>query len=142
MLLSTKNLAFKEKGSRKFLSKYVGPFKILKRIGHLAYRLELPPKWKIHPVFHVSLLKKYEVGWAYKPLPPPEDLDVDAEYDVEDVLDVRVHKRKNGQIKSRDFLVKWLDYGPEHNSWEPESLLSDVLRENVLRDPRWASSKA
>ena len=67
---------------------------------------------------------------------------VDAEYQVEDVLDVRVHKRKNGQVKSRDFLVKWLDYGPEHNSWEPESLFNDVLRDEILRDPRWASSKA
>ena len=54
VLLSKKNLSFKQKGSRKFLPKYVGPFKILKRVGHLAYRLELPPK-----------LKKYEVGWAH-----------------------------------------------------------------------------
>ncbi|KAI3826072.1 hypothetical protein L1987_00114 [Smallanthus sonchifolius] len=38
---------------------YVGPFKILERIGKVAYKLELPPSLgNVHPTFHVSNLKK------------------------------------------------------------------------------------
>ncbi|XP_039035667.1 uncharacterized protein LOC120172213 [Hibiscus syriacus] len=39
--------------------RYEGPFKVLKRVGTIAYKLELPSTIKAHPMFHVSLLKLY-----------------------------------------------------------------------------------
>jgi hypothetical protein len=45
--------------AKKFDNKYQGPFKIIKVLSRTAYRLELPKRWKIHNVFHVSLLEPY-----------------------------------------------------------------------------------
>lgn len=43
----------------KLQSKYYGPFRILAKVGHVAYKLLLPDSTNIHPVFHVSQLKKH-----------------------------------------------------------------------------------
>ena len=42
----------------KLSPKYCGPFKVLKKVGELAYKLELPRSSRVHPVFHVSRLRK------------------------------------------------------------------------------------
>ena len=44
--------------NEKFVSKYFGPFCILQRLGQVAYKLELPEGTSIHPVFHISKLKR------------------------------------------------------------------------------------
>ena len=51
-------------GKRGKLSpRYIGPFEVLKRVGEVAYELALPPGLSgVHPVFHVSMFKRYRDG--------------------------------------------------------------------------------
>ncbi len=48
----------KIKKNIKLEHKYLDPFEILEAVGKQAYKLKLPSKWRIHPVFHVSLLER------------------------------------------------------------------------------------
>jgi hypothetical protein len=57
VLLSTKNLHLPAYQVRKITPRYVGPFKVLKQVGKVSYKLELPENIKVHNVFHISLLK-------------------------------------------------------------------------------------
>ena len=51
-------IRFGKKG--KLAPRYIGPFDIQLRVGEVAYRLVLPPELsRIHPVFHVLMLRKY-----------------------------------------------------------------------------------
>jgi hypothetical protein len=49
-----------ERTNAKLSPKFFGPFQVLERVGALAYKVQLPPKSRIHEVFHVVFLKKFE----------------------------------------------------------------------------------
>ena len=68
VMLSTCNLRQKHQSherSRKLGPKFVGPSKILQRIGKVTYHLESPEVWKIHNVFHIYLLKEYHTDEGF-----------------------------------------------------------------------------
>ena len=72
VLLSTKSL--KMKGiPRKLKKRFVGPFKIEQKIGQQVYKLLLPETWKVHPVFHISLLKKWNMASLQEDEEPADD---------------------------------------------------------------------
>lgn len=132
VLLQSKNLKFKGQGlTRKLMPKWVGPFAVTRRAGEVAYELKLPTSMKaIHNVFHVSLLKPWKHDGRYQPPPPSINIDGEAEWGVEQVVQHRDVKWGNADTArnrkpKREYLIKWEGYGVEHNSWEPSEGLTN-----------------
>ena len=92
--------------SQKLAVRYYGPFKVLQKIGTVAYRLDLPPDSRIHPVFHVSKLKK-KLGEVIQPhgqLPPLAE-DGSLHPFPEAILAKRLVKR--GNSTDVEVLIQW-----------------------------------
>ncbi|KAJ9522154.1 hypothetical protein QJQ45_005129 [Haematococcus lacustris] len=121
VLLSTRNLRIKTGKVRKFVPRYVGPFVVEAKINANAYKLTLPASMsRLHPVFHVSLLKKYS-GSDVGIMPPPvEWMDETPVYYVERLLDHRYVRAG----KAGEFLVQWEGYDASFNTWEPRANLT------------------
>ena len=138
VLLSSKNISLRGVGTPKLMPKWLGPFKVLRKVGPVAYKLELPETARIHDVFHVSLLKPYRSDGSVQP-PDPHYIMGGEEYEVEEILTHRMRKFGRAKHETQEFLIKWLGYGPEHNTWEPES--------NVMNAPEklaeyWAAVRS
>ena len=75
-------------GLQKLNPKWLGPFKVVVRVGDLVYRLALPPSMHLRPVFNVLRLKAYVPGGGDGVLPPLSVLANDAEpvYEVERIV--------------------------------------------------------
>ncbi|XP_070054354.1 uncharacterized protein [Nicotiana tomentosiformis] len=89
-------MRFGKKG--KLSARYVGPYRVIQRIGQVAYKLELSPEMLlVHPVFHVSMLKKV-VGDS-SAIVPVETIEVNEELSYEEIpvviLDRQVRKLRN-----------------------------------------------
>ena len=117
VLLSTKHIRWKlpDGVTQKFLPRYIGPYRVVKRVGEVAYELELLPHMKMHDVFHVSLLHKYRTDGRYQPPGPVMTIDGDEEWDVERVLKHREVKRGRGH--QRWYLIKWRGHDHASNEW-------------------------
>ncbi|KAE8698903.1 hypothetical protein F3Y22_tig00110597pilonHSYRG01056 [Hibiscus syriacus] len=77
-----------KRAHKKLSSRYYGPYPILEKIRVVAYRLHLPPTARIHPVFHVSLLKPYNGTPVVIPLDlPPLADDVIITLEPQQILD-------------------------------------------------------
>ena len=133
VLLSTRNLQVDLHLPKKLRRKFVGPYKVIEVVSSLAYRLDLPPDWKVHPVFHVDTLKRYHQSTEFareeKP-PPPIIFAGEEEYEVEAIL------KHKGQGARCLYQVMWKGYPITEASWEPESHLQNapqILEEYLHR---------
>ena len=157
VLLSTENLN-KHSQSRKLYPKFLGPFKIIKKVNDVAYKLELPEHMKIHKVFHVNLLKPYIPGKTQMPPQPPlpELIDGQLEWEVYRILSDRnipYHSGAKGKGKGRvehktEFLVQWAGYPIEEATWEPATHLKNAqeavaayYREKEANEARFRTRK-
>jgi hypothetical protein len=92
----------------KLCFKYYGPFKILEKIGSVAYKLELPSTCTIHPVFHVSLLKPAPPSGTKCPSTLPE---------LSEALQVS-EQVQCGTRSIPQLLIKWSDLPADLATWE------------------------
>jgi len=118
--------------NKKITTKREGPFKIKERLSSVNYRLELPPKWKIHDTFHAVLLSPYNETQVHGPnftRPPPDLVDGEEEYEVDRILKDRRIRAKKGKWRI-EYHVQWKGY--EEPTWEPSENLSHA--KEIIRD--------
>jgi hypothetical protein len=110
------------RSNQKLAFKFYGPFVVLQRIGSVAYKLDLPPHSSIHPMFHVSQLKKV-VGSAISvsPVLPDELTTLQA---LEKIKQQRMVNQGNHFVVQ--VLVKWSSSPESMAMWEELESLIDI----------------
>ena len=111
-----------QKKDNKLAPKYYGPYKVLQRIGSMAYKLELPPSSRAHPLFHVSCLKKLiEEKIPVQTILPKLDEEGKIILEPESITDTRTRKLRNRSVL--EYLIKWENLYVEDSTWEDESFI-------------------
>jgi hypothetical protein len=101
--------------------KYYGPYIVQERIGSVAYKLQLPPQARIHNVFHVTFLKKFEGAPPTAPPPLPQ------------IVRGRVVLQPERAVRTRptatswEILVQWQDRSAVDATWEALDQFEDKL---------------
>ncbi|GFG11394.1 hypothetical protein IFM61392_06891 [Aspergillus lentulus] len=92
--------------SPKYSDQHAGPFKVLQRVGPLAYNIDIPSTWKIHPVVSIAHLEQYPQGddpfnRPAPDQPAPIQVEGQDEYEVERIVAKRTHVTKSGKTKTQ-----------------------------------------
>ena len=91
----------------------------------MVYKLWLPSAWRIHDVFHASLLTPQveTAEYGVPPTPPLLDLvDREPEFEVKNIL----RHKCIGHKKELRYLVQWRGYSRAESTWEPEEHLRNA----------------
>ncbi|XP_035822455.1 uncharacterized protein, partial [Zea mays] len=110
--------------SGKLSPRYIGPFTILARVGSLAYRLLLPDSMAgVHPVFHVSMLRKFlrdpDHQIEMEPIAVQQDLTLECR-------PVRILEFSERVLRKRSIKyvkVLWTNQSEREATWELEELM-------------------
>ena len=122
------------RASHKLSFHYLGPYPVIAKVGAVAYKLQLPEHTNIHPVFHVSLLKKALPSTTQV----SSGLLVNTETDIFRIP-VKVLQRRlkyDGDHIVSEVLVQWSSWPPSMATWE----LEDELQKQFPAAPAWGQA--
>jgi hypothetical protein len=114
----------KSKKDNKLSPKYYGSCKVLQNIGTMSYKLELSTSLRVHPIFHVSFLKKV-IGDKIQIQNIFLELDKEGKliFDLEAITNTRILYLRNRSIS--EYLIKWKKLYVEDSTWEDESFIQN-----------------
>lgn len=119
-----------EKANRNMGYQRVGPFKIVRKAGPLAYEIKLPSHLKFHPVISIAQLEPYVPDpWNRSRPGLPQGIEVEGDtdewksYEIEKLINRRIKTLPNGEQRVQ-YMVKWKNAGPEWSEWHDAELLS------------------
>ena len=128
-ILPYRQVSFRKRRNEKLSSKFFSPYKIIERIGPVAYKLELPKITSIHPVFHVPQLKmlgNHQVE--------PTDMPYMTEtYEWRAVPDETYGYLKN-KSGGWDVLISWKGLPRHKATWEAYEKMQRLFLEFYLED--------
>ena len=101
----------------KLAAKYFGPFEVVDKVGTVAYELKLPPGSRVHPVFHVSLLKRGVKQDTLVSTSLPET-DSDGHFMLEPSAILGRKLVNKGNVPITQVLAQWNHSRPEDATWE------------------------
>ena len=115
-------MRFGKKG--KLSPRFIGPYKVIEKVGPVAYILALPPELeKIHNVFHVSMLRRYRSDPSHVVSSERIELRLDLTYEEEpvEILAQEVNELRKKRIP----LVKvlWRNHKTEEAMWKSKVVM-------------------
>jgi transposase InsO family protein len=120
-----------------------GPFEVISAT-EVNSKLKLPKTWRLHPVFHNSLLTPYKETAAHGPnytQPPPEVIDGEGDhYEVQDILQSRLTPNRRGV----QYLVTWKGYPDSERTWLPATQMkhaAELVKEFHTRYPKMVAPR-
>ena len=109
---------------------------MVRPVGLAAYEMQLPQSWRIHKVFHTSLLRPFRTSRWSTPQVEQEDADIEPEddepYDIEKLLRWR-WTGPSGR-RHKEYLVLWTGWSIDDASWIPtENFMSGQELQKMIR---------
>ena len=125
----------KTKSNWKLKAKFFGLFRALHLVSSQSYKLKLPKRWRIHDVFHLSLLEQdtKKKGWADENKAEQLKFEVGGDnkkYEVEGICDSAVYAGESevGHLLGLYYLVSWKGYPKNKSTWEPASAVQHLRK--------------
>ncbi|XP_062158714.1 uncharacterized protein LOC133866188 [Alnus glutinosa] len=101
----------------KLAPRFYGPFTTIRKVGEVAYELDLPLESQIHPVFHVSQLKP-KLGSSSSVVPKLPPVDSHGVFQPEPVEVLDRHSRPHNNRTFIELLVRWEGQTADDATWE------------------------